>query len=270
MASQTHCPVALHSSPAGQAAQLAPAVPQVPVFGSWANGMHVPVEPPLQHPFGQVLASHAHAPSVVSQSTVVLTQDTQAFPPVPQRAAVCAVGSSQLLPLQQPVGHEFESQTHWPPALHSCPAGHAAHAAPPVPQVLSAASPAYLTQAPVALSQQPIGQELESQTHALPLHSWPLGHAAHDAPLAPHWPFPSAVGWTQLPLLQQPGQLLLPPHEHAPAVQVSPVPQAAQAAPTPHCVLFCADTATQVPSVAQQPAGHEVAVHTHCPAALHA
>ena len=40
-----------------------------------------------------------------------------------------------MLPVQQPVGHEVASQTHCPVVLlHSWPAVHDPHAAPPVPQ----------------------------------------------------------------------------------------------------------------------------------------
>jgi hypothetical protein len=40
-----------------------------------------------------------------------------------------------VLPLQHPVGHELESQTHTPVVvLHSWPDAHAPQVAPPVPQ----------------------------------------------------------------------------------------------------------------------------------------
>jgi hypothetical protein len=81
VASQTHCPVALHSWPVPQAAQLAPPVPQDDA-DSEAYASQVPLVPPLQQPFGHVRASHAQRPLVVSHR--LLAQATQAAPPVPQ------------------------------------------------------------------------------------------------------------------------------------------------------------------------------------------
>jgi hypothetical protein len=46
----------------------------------------VPVGPPLQQPFGHVVASHAHVPLVVSQRP--FEQTAQAAPPVPHCDAV--------------------------------------------------------------------------------------------------------------------------------------------------------------------------------------
>ena len=104
----------LHSWPVGQAAQVAPPVPHDGV-DSEANASHVPLEPPLQQPFGQVLASHEHRPSVVSQRP--LPQAAHIAPPAPQRAADCMATRTHVLPLQQPNGHEVESQTHSPAVL---------------------------------------------------------------------------------------------------------------------------------------------------------
>ena len=81
VASQTHFPVALHSWPDAHAAQLAPPVPQDD-GDSEAYASQVPLTPPLQHPFGQVLASHAQRPLVVSQR--LFAQAAHAAPPVPQ------------------------------------------------------------------------------------------------------------------------------------------------------------------------------------------
>ncbi len=72
-----------------------------------------------------------------------------------------------MFPLQQPFGHETASQTHWPVVLlHSCPDGHAAHAAPPVPHVPFDSEP-YETH--VLPLQQPFGHEVALHTHCPPL-----------------------------------------------------------------------------------------------------
>jgi hypothetical protein len=74
--------------------------------------------PPLQHPFGQVLLSHRQTPSVVSQS--LFGQLVHAFPPMPHCRSFSAVSWMQVLPLQQPLGQEAASHTHWPVlGLHS-------------------------------------------------------------------------------------------------------------------------------------------------------
>jgi hypothetical protein len=145
-----------------------------------------------------------------------------------------------VLPLQHPAGQETASQTHWPVVmLHSCPAAHVPHAAPPVPHEL-ADSDAYCWHAPAAV-QQPLGHEVESQTHApVPSHSRPDTHALHAAPALPHDVLLSLEGCSQVPLaVQQPGHDV-PAHVHAPAAHASPLPHAAQAAPPrPHSVPVC-------------------------------
>jgi len=75
-----HRPGETHASPVGHAAQLAPPVPQEPA-DSDANVSHVPVVPPLQQPLGHVVASHAHAPVVVSHRPC--EQEAQIAPPAP-------------------------------------------------------------------------------------------------------------------------------------------------------------------------------------------
>lgn len=45
----------------------------------------MPLTPPLQQPLGQVLASHAHRPLVVSQR--LLAQAAHAVPPAPHKEA---------------------------------------------------------------------------------------------------------------------------------------------------------------------------------------
>jgi hypothetical protein len=132
VASQTHPPVALsHSWPDRHAPQVAPPAPHE-AFDSDAYALHVPLAPPLQHPLGQVMASHEQTPTVVSQRP--FAQDPHAAPPLPHCKEDSDAYGTHALPLQQPFAHEVASQTHSPVALlHSCPAPHAAQVAPAVP-----------------------------------------------------------------------------------------------------------------------------------------
>ncbi len=118
--------------------------------------------------------------------------------------------------------------------------------------------------------QQPFGHEVASQTHwpVLVLHSWPVAHAAHAAPPAPHEVFDSLESGSHVvPPLQQPAHEP-PPHEHVPFEHESPVPHALHAAPpVPHEELDWEEYGTQVVPL-QQPLGHEVASQTHCPLVL--
>ena len=82
VASQMHVPFALlHSSPVAHGAQVAPAVPHEGV-DSPTHGSHVPVGPPLQHPWGHDVASQTQVPLVLSHS-VPVEQAAHATPPVP-------------------------------------------------------------------------------------------------------------------------------------------------------------------------------------------
>jgi hypothetical protein len=74
---------------------------------------------------------------------------------------------------------------------------HARHAAPPEPH---AAFVVGFTQ--VAPSQQPVGQEFASQTHALLTHSCPPAQKTHAAPPAPQNSL--AFPGSQVVPLQQP------------------------------------------------------------------
>jgi hypothetical protein len=128
VASQTHCPVGLHSWPFPQATQAAPALPHE-VFDSPENGSHVV---PLQQPAHEAVLPHEHWPALHESPE---PHAAQALPPMPQSAPDCDAGWTQVLPLQHPVGHEVASQVHWPVLLsHSCPVAHALHAIPPAPQ----------------------------------------------------------------------------------------------------------------------------------------
>jgi hypothetical protein len=86
------------------------------------------------------MASHVHLPVVVSQT--LLGHAAHATPPVPQADADCDEYATQVLPLQQPLGHDLASQTQAPVVvLHSWPDGHALHANPPVPHVVVVSDP---------------------------------------------------------------------------------------------------------------------------------
>ncbi len=122
----------------------------------------------MQHPFGQVLASHAHVPLVVSQRPAA--HGAHAAPPVPHSAPVCADAGTHAPALQQPPGQELA--LHVQPAapwLHAWPDAHPLHAAPPPPHT-ALLWEAYGTH--VLPLQQPAGHEVASQTHRpLALHS---------------------------------------------------------------------------------------------------
>jgi hypothetical protein len=261
VALQMHSPLGEQACPVAHAAHVAAAAPQE-VADSEAYGSQVPVGPPLQQPFGQVVASQVHCPRVVSQSPFV--HAVHAPPALPQRLALREDVGTQVLPLQQPAGQETASQTQRPVVvLHSCPVPHAAHARPPAPQDMDD-SDAYGTQAPAAV-QQPIGQETELQTHSpLPLQVCPAGQAMQAAPAAPQEVADSAEGCWHVPALQQPGHEV-PAQVHAPPLHDSPLSQAAHALPpTPHRAADCEDARTHVLPL-QQPVGHEVASQTHPP-----
>jgi hypothetical protein len=86
----------------------------------------------LQHPFGQVLASHVQTPAELHPCP--LGHAAHAPPPLPHSDADSYPKGMQTPLLQQPLGQDAASQTQAPEALHACPFAHAAHAAPPVPQ----------------------------------------------------------------------------------------------------------------------------------------
>jgi len=89
--------------------------------------------------------------------------------------------------------------------------------------------------------QQPLGQDVASQTHwpVLLSHSWPVGHPPHATPPAPHEAFDSPVSGSHVEPLQQPAHEP-PPHVQAPLEQASPLPQDPQAAPAvPHSLVDC-------------------------------
>jgi hypothetical protein len=235
------------------------------------------------------------------------------LPAAPHAAVLCPAGAMQLLPEQHPPGHEPELHTHVPPE-QVCPLPQAAvvpqrhtpalqvlvlpehgtHAAPEVPHA------AALWLAPVRhmpALQHPVGQLVESHTHAPLTQRWPDAHAlevphrhapavqrsavalhaAHDAPGAPHCA--AVVGLTQVLPLQQPLGQLVALHTHAPATHCCPGPHAGFApqrhAPPLHVSALALLQAVQalppVPQVVselvwhtplrQHPAGQLAAVH---------
>jgi hypothetical protein len=117
--------------------------------------------------------------------------------------------------------------------------------------------------------QHPLGHEVASQTHwPVPLQCWPVAQAAQAVPPLPHEVFDSPENGSQVVPLQQPAHELVPPHEHAPALHVSPEPQAAHATPpTPQRAEDCKDGRTHVLPL-QHPVGHDDWSHVHWPVLL--
>jgi hypothetical protein len=155
------------------------------------------------------------------------------------------------VPLQQPVGQSVELQygTQLCP-VHSLPALHATHAAPPVPQS-ALAVPGW--QFPLA-SQQPFGQVVALHPHAPFTHSVPVAHAIHAAPPVPQSAFMVPASHdvpAQHPVVQfvqSPAQLC---SEHLlPALHVThaapPLPHSALAVPGWHFPLASQHPAGQV------------------------
>jgi hypothetical protein len=175
------------------------------------------------------------------------------------------------LPLQQPLEQEVALHTHWPLlVLQAWPDAQEAQLAPFVPQELYD-SAAQASHVPSDL-QQPLGHEVASQTHCpvVLLHSWPDGHAAHVAPLAPHEVFDSLESASHVPPVQHPAHDA-PPHAHAPVTHACPELHALHdAPPVPHSELVCEAYKTHVLPL-QQPLWHDVPLHTHVPVVvLHA
>jgi hypothetical protein len=170
-----------------------------------------------------------------------VSHEAQACPGDPHAVNVSGV---QVLPVQQPFGHEVESQTHEPceqcrPGPHEPPvpqrqapsdeqlslvvALQATHVEPDEPHDVSDRA------SHVSPLQHPLGHDVASHTHCPPAHRCPAAQAA--------WP----------------------PHEQCPAAQPSaPAPQAVHAAPpVPHVV---AEAVLQVVPE-QQPSGQTHPLH---------
>jgi hypothetical protein len=142
------------------------------------------------------LLPHWQAP-LAQVSATLGSHGEQAPPPAPQ---VTTDGESQVVPAQQPLGHDCALQTHLP-LTQRCPATQAW----PPPQV----------QAPLAQASASDGSQVEQPFPATPqapsdgrLHVAPLQHpVGHETPSHTHWPpkqrCPIAQG-APLPHLQAP------------------------------------------------------------------
>jgi len=188
-------------------------------------------------------------------------QFTHAAPPMPHSVGDCAFCLTHVVPLQQPLAHEAGSHTQAPVALsHSCPAAHAAHAAPGMPHALFVCDPG-TTHAPLAV-QHPPSHELALHTHwpLLVSHSWPAAHAAQSVPPAPHDTVDSlASGSHVAPDVQQPAHAE-PPQVHAPPEQLPPAAHGAHIAPAlPQDVGDCASHGSHWPVAVQHPPAHVLA-----------
>lgn len=174
--------------------------------------------PALQHPVGQLVASHWQAPPTqrwpAAQATFVPHPQTppaqlsalaphmeQVAPRLPHEATVG--GLTQVVPLQHPPGQLPAEHSHLA-FLHSCPAPQAAplpHLQAPPPQ-LSEVNGSQVVQAAPAVPQletegtvqtpflqQPLAQLIAEQPVQAPLlQAWVPGHAWHARP-----PLPQAV-----------------------------------------------------------------------------
>lgn len=236
---QLHCP-AVHPSAVTElhAMHAAPPVPQLPSDG-------VSQVAPAQQPEAQLAAVHdVHTPPWQFCS---MGHDEHVEPPVPHAALVSP--ARQLVPEQQPPGHDVPLQTQapWTQACPASQAGPEPHAHVPLLAQLSAVAPQVLQEPPAVpqlvsvcashtpLRQQPSGQDVALQTHVPPTHAWPCAHS------------------------------LLPPQVQAPAVHASErvASHAKHAAPA---VPQVASTAlVHVVPLSQHPVGHEAALHTQVP-----
>ncbi len=222
-------------------AHCAPAVPHDP-NDSEEYASHEPPVPPTQQPAGQVFASHAQTPVLVSQRLFV--HAVHAAPPFPHMDPVSFGKVSQTPLLQHPLGQEFASHTHRPVVRsHSWSDAQPAQVAPPVPQVLNP-SDAYGTHSPVVELQHPRGQEFASHTHCpvfgcpvVVMHSSPVTAVLHEtqAPPLPQAVSDSMANGVHVPSAAQHPAHAPPPQLHTPFVHVSPLPHAPHwLPPVPH------------------------------------
>lgn len=93
------------------------------------------VSPAVQHP-GHEVPAHVHAPP---EQASPFKHAPQAAPPVPHWVPDWFVNDTHSpVALQQPLGHEVASQTHFPALVsHSSEEGQAAQAAPPAPHCVA-------------------------------------------------------------------------------------------------------------------------------------
>ena len=192
----------LSAEPGVHAVQAVPCAPHVASDGR----VH---EVPLQHPPGHDVASHTQTPCAQCRPALHGAPVPQRHAPVPEQSSVRTGShatqlapanpqveserSSQVCPLQQPLGHEVASQTQNPP-LHRCPfvhglfpphvhdpveeqpsldaASHATQALPPVPHVVADCA------WHVRPEQQPEGHWQPLQAPAV--QASPAGQVSHD------------------------------------------------------------------------------------------
>lgn len=202
----------------------------------------------------------------------------------------------QIVPEQHPEAQETESQTQVPPT-HRCPASHGEdvpHMHAPEEEQRSAARGSQETQAeppiPQALTsgvvqlvpaQQPVGQEVASQTHAPPAHRCPEPHGgplphAHAPPAhvsavmglhATHAdaevPQVEALAGLHVAPEQQPvGQVTELQLLHTPPVHAPPAQSSHAAPPLPHRV----DSPPSSQMVPRQQPAQDSPSHTQIPA----
>ncbi len=106
--------------------------------------------------------------------------------------------------------------------------------------------------------QQPPGHDVASHTHwPLPLHSWPVAHAAQVAPPVPHDALDSEPYGSQVPVLpplQQPlghdvaSHTQTPPRQRFPEGQAGPLPHVQ--VPLAHVSVVVGSHAAHVPPLA--------------------
>jgi hypothetical protein len=199
------------------------------------------------------------------------SQATHVDPPVPH---VDTDRSLHFDPLQQPLTHDWPSQTHWPPA-HRCPLVHAlepphehwpvgehpsarsglhaVHAWPPVPHVASEGV------SHVVPLQQPDGQA--HVPHTPFVQKSPGGQGAHARPAVPHAvasPPVLHVAPSQHPVLHDvASQMQCPPEHRWPVAQAGPDPQRhPMAASHPSLNVASQPGQTQTPLVHCRPGAH--------------
>lgn len=268
-----HCDPPLHVHPpavhplaivVSHVVQAPPPAPQLVTEGT----SHVD---PEQQPDAHVCAHDWHTP---------LTHESppghaaHAAPFVPHEEGDSDWYGTHVVPLQQPAEHELPSHTHlppthscpepqaWPvpqvhtPAVHASPEGHAAQAAPPVPQKVDVSEESGRHVLPL---QQPLGHEVALQTHPEPVHCWPAAHCA--APLQVHAPAVQPLATVVLHAVQAPPPV--PQFVTEGVSQVIPEQQPEAQLPAPQVL------GTHVSSVD----GVLVDWHTsplgHCPFAVH-
>lgn len=181
---QAHAPDAeqLSDFVASHARHMAPDAAQVPTPG----GLHVV---PLQHPDGQLAASHTHIPfshrwpvphaalppqrhlpEPLHVSARCGSQATHAAPFFPH---AITLGVAHALPEQHPLGHVVALQPPPQTPAEHVPPSQLWHWAPPTPQLAEVVPVRHVP----SLAQQPVVQLVLSQTQVPPEQRWPAAHA---------------------------------------------------------------------------------------------